>query len=118
MLHQMIGILVVVAAGVLVFPFLLNHYDHALKAEITQAPPFPSQESQDKTIAALADSTTEVLLAPEESKLKKAVNKVNETKHAKLGLKNSGWVIQLGSYKDKLSALSVVNQLRLKGYNA
>lgn len=33
-------------------------------------------------------------------------------------LKNSAWVIQLGSYKNKTTALRLVNRLRSNGYNA
>jgi DedD protein len=33
-------------------------------------------------------------------------------------LKSSAWVIQLGSYKNKASALRLVNRLRASGYNA
>lgn len=35
-----------------------------------------------------------------------------------LKLKKAGWVIQLGSFKNKENALRLVNKLRLKGYHA
>jgi DedD protein len=128
MLNRIIGILVVLAVGVLVYPFVFNPHDRALgQATAIKAPPFPTPEIQSATIQALnkheEPAASKLRLLKLASKQKKSTGKTlstetKETKHAKLNLKSTAWVIQVGNYKDKVNALSVVNQLRAKGYNA
>ena len=126
MVNRIIGILVLLAVGVLVSPFLVNHYDTSLEAEMVKAPSFPNRQDQSNTIQALGerDATTPVIntRTSKNSKTKGHAIKVADgkliDKTLKAGLKNSAWVVQLGTYKDKLSALRLVNQLRAKGYNA
>jgi len=58
---------------------------------------------------------------PSRAKIKQAQLRKNSHKIDNNGLfrlKNSAWVIQLGSYKNKTAALQLVNRLRANGYNA
>lgn len=128
MLNRIIGILVVLAVGVLVYPFVFNPHDNFLShSEAIKAPPFPSPEAQSDTIKALSKRdelvASKLRILKLTAKQKKANGKIansepKENKRAKLSLKNVAWVIQVGNYKDKVNALSLVNQLRAKGYNA
>lgn len=112
MVNRIIGILVILAVAVLVSPFLVSHYDAAVEAEMVKAPSFPNQQDQSNTIQALGEDDS---LAPViHSKISKAIKVKNHG--AKVAEAN--WVVQLGAYKDKVSALRLANHLRAKGYNA
>ena len=110
MLNRIIGILVLLAVGILVYPFAFNSHDsfsgHA--SEGIRMPSFPSPQTQNQTIKALSQA--------DEGAAAKAQK--TSKKYAKSNFKNVAWVIQVGSYSDKVKALSLVNQLRAKGYNA
>lgn len=58
------------------------------------------------------NSSSKIELTESSIKHKKLSNK------ALLKLKNSAWVIQIGSFKDKENALRLVNKLRSNGYSA
>ena len=55
MVNRIIGILVILAIGILVSPFLLNPHDAFSFAqnEVMKAPPFPNPIAQNDTIKAL-----------------------------------------------------------------
>lgn len=111
MLNRVISILVIVAVGVLIFPFIINHPDRALSVEMIKEPPFPGQQTQNETIQAIGTSMA--------SKTMTDASTINIKNYKiKNHAKSKAWVIQIGASKDKITALRLVNQLRAKGYNA
>lgn len=118
MLNRIIGIFVVLAVGVLVYPFIFNPYDHfSGQTAVIKAPPFPSIQTQNDTIKALSQRNK--LELPAKIKTSKLVNaKGKDKKNSPTPLKNVAWVIQVGPPQNKVKAFSLVNQLRAKGYNA
>lgn len=132
MINRMIGILVILGLGVLLSPFLLNPHDafSSAQSEAMLAPPFPNPVAQNDTIKALKEHHTlkeyqktansnKLMPFKQKSHVVKIANYNTKTsKHGKIDFKNAAWVIQLGIFKDKTSALGLVNRLRAKGYNA
>jgi len=132
MLNRIIGILVILALGVLIYPFAFNAHslhDHFNgHPDSIRIPAFPSSQTQNDTIKALHHSTEETENKVKVAKLyvlkqKKPLPKITsldgkDKKHVKAGLKNVVWVVHVGTYREKVTALSLVNQLRAKGYNA
>lgn len=132
MLNRVIGVLVILALGVLIYPFAFNAHslhDHFNgHPDSIHIPDFPSAKTQNDTIKALHQNTEEAENKAKIAKLyalkqKKPSNKpigleVKDKKHVKAGLKNVAWVVHIGTYREKIDALSLVNQLRAKGYNA
>jgi len=128
MLNRIIGILVVLAIGVLVYPFVFNPHDSFSRhSEAIQSPPFPSPQAQGETIKALSKHeepainkvrASRLLAKQKKSEVKITASTSKDNKRSKLSFKTVAWVIQVGSYTDKVKALSLVNQLRAKGYNA
>ncbi len=113
MLNRIVGILVLLAAGILIYPFIFNPHEHLVgqKNEI-KAPPFPGIQSQNVTIKALDQKTEEAAVTAVKT------IKVKDKKIVKIPLKAVAWVIQVGTPQEKVKALRLVNQLRAKGYNA
>lgn len=111
MINRILGILVVLALGILIYPFAFSSHDHwNARSNTIQLPPFPSPQTQNATLKAL-NQNSEMAVSKTEIKEKKPTN-------GKTPYKNVAWVIQVGSYHDKVKALTLVNQLRAKGYNA
>lgn len=117
MLNRIISILVVVALAVLAFPFFVGHYDGYAHVEIPKAPPFPSQQAQNETIHALKDSVPELLTVHEKAAHAQTVALSHQAK-IKSYAKSTTWIVHLGNYRDKITALRLANQLRAKGYKA
>jgi DedD protein len=126
MLNRILGILVVLALGVLVYPFVFNPHDRAqTRSENIRVPSFPSPETQSLTIKALNQEeasrgvTVKVAQLPSLKQRKPTVKVATyEKKDQRHAFRSTAWVIQVGSYRDKVDALSLTNQLRAKGYNA
>lgn len=129
MLNRIIGILVVLAVGILVYPFVFNSHDNfGGHSESIRIPPFPGPQTQNDTIRALSQNSENSAEAVKAAKLANTKQKkitatmvspeIKGKKHAKPAFKSVAWVVQVGTYRDKINALSLVNQLRAKGYNA
>ncbi|HSW71648.1 MAG TPA: SPOR domain-containing protein [Gammaproteobacteria bacterium] len=116
MLNRIIGILVVLAIGVLSYPFFNSRPSFAGHTEAIQMPPFPSAYSQSDTIKALTKQEVGGVNKAQILQLASSKQKFSSTEIK--AFKNIGWVIQVGTYNNKTTALSLVNQLRAKGYKA
>jgi|GEM_PF-6888702 len=122
MLNRILGILVVLAISVLAYPFVFNsHNSFVNHSKPIPAPAFPSVQAQQDTIQAIDKNDKNIKPLSVKQKIhstKLAHDERHKNRRPKIGTKNTAWVVQMGSYRDKTKALSLVNQLRAKGYNA
>ncbi len=121
MVNRIIGILVLLAIGVLLSPFFATHSTQSFLTEAIKEPPFPDQFAQSDTIRALRDHNN--WLNREKAKLsllKYPSLKHNLTIHeiTHTTTQETAWVIQVGAFKNKIDAFRLVNKLRSRGYNA
>jgi DedD protein len=128
--HRLLGVLVVIALVIILLPFFQTSNKTLVPAStiLAAAPPFPDQPAD---ITAAASEPAAPLTLAEIPQPDAATINIKDDKHmaaifkkpAPLDeglskLKNSVWVVQVGSFKNKTNALNVVNQLRANGYRA
>lgn len=142
--HRILGLLVIIGLIILLLPFFFTSSDLPSETVAVKAPPFPDQSVQvtplaENTISNQPDDTIQPPPAPIEAPLPPVMPSPATTENteeappkpapAQPTLRSpikpkkqlsmtSGWVIQVGSFKNKTNALRLVNRLRQKGYRA
>jgi cell division septation protein DedD len=102
MVNRVIGILVLLALGVLISPMLFNHHELTLQAEAKIRPAFPVQIAQNENIV------------PRPVRDRAPVR----LSHAKISKEPSAYIVHVASFKAKATAVQMINQLRAQGFNA
>lgn len=101
--QKILGILVMVALVIIMLPFFQANKELSTEAALIAAPPFPDLPAVMTSIP-ISTPASAILTSAEINQ--PAVNLA------------SVWIVQIGSFKNKMNALKTVNQLRANGYHA
>lgn len=125
--NRLVGVVVIVALGVLFLPDLLNGKKQRQEETFTEIPLKPALEQTQ-----LPDKAFDIVDTNVETKIEQAVaptaviadkpqpSQVTQTKGkaAKASLSGSAWTLRLGSFKNAKNVIALVDRLRQKGFNA
>lgn len=131
--HRILGLVVIIALFIILLPFFQGIKEIPGENTLITSPPFPDKPAD---VSADATTTTELKLPeekikpqddsqlPNTDKAKISRYRIIETtelapkEDAMLTLSSAAWVVQIGSFKNKIHALQLVNNLRANGYHA
>lgn len=111
--HRILGIIVIISLIILALPLFRGNKVNALDNLLKETPPFP-----DQTVQVISPESTAAISEP--------VLTANIRNDAVLAsvprianqIQKSAWMLQVGSFKNKVNAIQLANKLRSNGYEA